>query len=119
MNKKSLGAMILLVAMCIFTWHWALAIEIMLFEAIAHKFLYPAAADLCAGKWSKKSFKELLDKDDELQFGLVICMILYLMILWGIGDWLINCFGIVSVLMAIVYILMPILGIYKNYQLRK
>lgn len=119
MNKKSLGAMVLLVAMCIFTWHWALAFEIMLFEVVAHKFLYPVIADLCSGKWGRDSFKEVLMKDDRLQFGFVISVILYLMIFWGIGSWLINCFGVVSVLMAIVYILMPILGIYKNYQLKK
>ena len=115
MEKKSWIATMLLVLMCVFTWHIALAIEIIIFESLAWRYLFPVISDLCAGKWSKDSFKEILLKDQELQLGFIIGAILYLMIFGGIITWLITSFGVVSVLMAIVYILMPVLGIYRNH----
>lgn len=119
MERKSIIAVVLLVLMCVFTWHIGLAIELMLFEALAWRYLFPVISDLCAGKWSKDSIKEILLKDQELQLGFIIGVILYLMILGGIITWLITNFGIISVLMAIVYIIMPVLGIYRNYQIKK
>lgn len=115
MEKKSWIAIMLLVSMCVFTWHIGLAIEIVIFEAVAWRYLFPVINDLCAGKWSKDSFKEILLRDEELQFGFIVGTILYLMILGGIITWLITNFGIISALMAIVYIIMPALGIYRNY----
>lgn len=114
MNKKSFGAMLLLVIICLFTGHFILALEIMLFEALSQKFLYPAVIELKNAGWSKEAFKSLLRKSgDETLFGTIISVIVYIMAICEIVKWL-TTGSIWAIVMTIVYLILPVLGIFKR-----
>lgn len=114
MNKKSFGAMLLLVVICLFTGHFILALEIMLFEALSQKFMYPAVIELKNAGWSKEAFQSLLRKSDETLFGTIISVIVYIMAISEIIKWLTLTGSIWAVIMTIVYLILPILGIFKR-----
>ena len=113
MNKKSFGAMLLLVVICLFTGHFVLALEIMLFEALSQKFMYPAVIELKNAGWSKEAFQSLLRKSDETLFGTIISVIVYIMAICEIVKWLMTG-SIWAIVMTIVYLILPILGIFKR-----
>ena len=111
MEKKALGVMILLVMLSIFTGHWMVAVLLPLFEYFARKYMYPEIKRIVSDGLSKESLLKTLNNEDTAIFGLLLALVLYIMMLKEILTALVINFGVWSFIMAMLYIVVPILGI--------
>lgn len=103
--------MILLVILSIFTGHFLAAICAVIFEFAAKRYIYPLAQEIKREGWTKETLPGLLKLEEDRLFGLLIGLILFAILCKIIIENLIFNFGLWSLLMAILYIVMPVLGI--------
>lgn len=109
-KENNWGVLILLTIICLFTGNWTAGLLTIPFWILGGKFLFPLITDLVFGKFNKKTKKDLMNNDIRL-FGLMACVVMYLMIIWNIIEGLIVSFGTWSILLTIIYVVIPIIKI--------